>query len=331
MSTETVSAPRFASRIASQPAMRVGFVVGPTGAGKSAFALEVAERLAAEIVNADSRQVYRGMDIGTAKPTPDERRRVPHHLVDIRTPDDPLDVASFLALARTVIADVAARGRRAIVVGGSGLYLRVLRGGIFEGPTASIEIRDELMAVAHEKGASHLHEQLRQVDAAAANRISPNDLKRIIRALEVYRLTGTPITVHQQRHRFSAGGFESLIIGLEMPREQLYDAIDRRFDAMMAAGLVDEVRALMTAGYRVDAQPLRTIGYREIAAYLRGTTSLAEAVERAKRESRRLAKRQLTWFRREPGIEWLDPSAGVEPAIKLFGDFFSSERARSDG
>jgi tRNA dimethylallyltransferase len=311
--------------------MRVGFIVGPTGVGKSAFALQVAERLEAEIVNADSRQVYCGMDIGTAKPTPDERRRVPHHLIDIRTPDDPLDVADFLLLARTVIADVAARGRRAIVVGGSGLYLRVLRGGIFEGPAASMEIRDELMAVAHEKGASHLHEQLRQVDAAAAKRISPNDLKRIIRALEVYRLTGTPISVHQQRHRFSAGGFESLIIGLEMPREQLYDAIDRRFDAMMAAGLVDEVRALMTAGYRVDAQPLCTIGYREIAAYLRGATSLAEAVERAKRESRRLAKRQLTWFRSEPGIEWLDPSAGVEQAIKLFGDFFSSECAISDG
>jgi tRNA dimethylallyltransferase len=332
MSTETaLAAPPFASRIASQPAMRVGFVVGPTGVGKSAFALEIAERLEAEIVNADSRQVYCGMDIGTAKPTLDERRRVPHHLIDIRKPHDPLDVASFLALARTAIADVAARGSRAIVVGGSGLYLRVLRGGIFEGPTASIEIRDELIAVAHEKGTSHLHEQLRQVDAVAAKRISPNDLKRIIRALEVYRLTGTPISVHQQRHRFSAGGFESLIIGLEMPREQLYDAIDRRFDAMMAAGLVDEVRALVTAGYRVDAQPLCTIGYREIAAYLRGATSLAEAVERAKRESRRLAKRQLTWFRSEPGIEWLDPSAGVEPAIKLFDDFFSSERVRSDG
>jgi tRNA dimethylallyltransferase len=332
MSTETAfAAPRVASRIASQPTMRVGFIVGPTGVGKSAFALEVAERLEAEIVNADSRQVYCGMDIGTAKPTPDERRRVPHHLIDIRTPDDPLDVADFLLLARTVIADVAARGRRAIVVGGSGLYLRVLRGGIFEGPTASIEIRDELMAVAHEKGASHLHEELREVDAVAAKRISPNDLKRIIRALEVYRLTGTPISVHQQRHRFSAGGFDSLIIGLEMPREQLYDAIDRRFDAMMSAGLVDEVRALMTAGYRVDAQPLCTIGYREIAAYLRGATSLAEAVERAKRESRRLAKRQLTWFRSEPGIEWLDPSAGVEQAIKLFGDFFSSGRAQSDG
>jgi len=332
MSTGTALAvSRLASRIASQPTMRVGFIVGPTGVGKSAFALEVAERLNAEIVNADSRQVYCGMDIGTAKPTLDERRRVPHHLIDIRKPDDPLDVASFLALARTAIADVAARGSRAIVVGGSGLYLRVLRGGIFEGPTASIEIRDELIAVAHEKGTSHLHEQLRQVDAVAAKRISPNDLKRIIRALEVYRLTGTPISVHQQRHRFSAGGFESLIIGLEMPREQLYDAIDRRFDAMMAAGLVDEVRALVTAGYRVDAQPLCTIGYREIAAYLRGATSLAEAVGRAKRESRRLAKRQLTWFRSEPGIEWLDPSAGVEPAIKLFDDFFSSERVRSDG
>src|SRR5260370_31728872 len=196
MSTETVSAPRFVSRIASQPAMRVGFVVGPTGVGKSAFALEVAERLEAEIVNADSRQVYRGMDIGTAKPTPDERRRVPHHLVDIRTPDDPLDVASFLGLARTVIADVAARGRRAIVVGCSGLYLRVLRGGIFEGPTASIEIRDELMAVAPEKSPSPLPQQLPPGGPAPADTPPPPTPQRTIPGPQRYTVAPPPRPRH---------------------------------------------------------------------------------------------------------------------------------------
>ena len=301
----------------------IAFIVGPTGAGKTALALELAENLGAEIVNADSRQVYRLMDIGTAKPSEAERRRVPHHLIDIRSPDEPLDVATFAKLAREAIDEIAARGRRVLVVGGSGLYLRALRGGIFRGPAASPEIRARLAQIAAEHGIPRLHERLREVDPAAARRIGVNDLYRITRALEVFELTGEPITAHQERHAFSNRPFQSLTIGISVERAELYQAIDRRFDKMLADGLIDEVRRLKAAGYRFDRPPLASIGYQQIAAHLEGQVSLVEAAEIAKRESRRLAKRQLTWFRADPEIGWLDPKADAKQAGKLLDDFFA--------
>lgn len=310
---------------------RVGFIVGPTGAGKTALAIEIAERLDLEIVNADSRQVYRGMDIGTAKPTAAERRRVPHHLIDIRTPAEPLDVAEFAKLGRDAIAEISARGRHALVVGGSGLYLRALRGGIFRGPAASREIRARLEQAAREHGVPHLHERLREVDPVAAGRIGVNDLYRITRALEVFELTGEAISVHQERHAFSNRSYECLAVGINLNREALYDAINRRFDEMIADGLVDEVRGLIAAGYQAERPPLASIGYKQIAAHLRGEMSLAEAVEIAKRESRRFAKRQMTWFRGDPEITWLDRNAAAEQAGKLFSEFFAAsdwERTR---
>lgn len=305
------------------PEIRVGFIVGPTGTGKSTLALEIAERLGAEIVNADSRLLYRGMDIGTAKPSLEERRRVPHHLIDVRAPDQPLDVAGFRELARLAIAAIAARGRPPIVAGGSGLYLKVLRGGIFSGPPASPKIREELAAIAAERGIGHLHAQLREIDPQAAVRISPNDLYRIVRALEVFRLTGIPISRHQRRHGFDSAEYHILTVGLELPRERLYTSVERRFDAMVAAGMVEEVRALIAAGYRVDAPPLCTIGYRQIAAHLRGELPLETAISLAKRDTRRLARRQLTWFRSDPGIVWVDAEQGSEQALKLFENFFA--------
>ena len=289
----------------------VGFIVGPTGAGKSALAMAVAERSNCEIVNADSRQFYRGMDLGTAKPSAEDRRRVPHHLIDVRDPDEPLDVAEFAQLARAAIENIAARGRNPLVVGGSGLYLRVIRGGIFRGPAASPEIRDRLAKVAAEQGVAHLHQRLREIDPEAANRIGVNDLYRIVRALEVFELTGETISAHQHRHRFADIGYDTLTVGVEVERKKLYDAIDARFDAMVAAGLVEEVRALIQAGYSPERPPLSTIGYKQIAVYLRGEMTLADAIALAKQESRRLAKRQLTWFRREPEIVWLDPERGA--------------------
>jgi tRNA dimethylallyltransferase len=303
----------------------VGFIVGPTGAGKSALAMTVAERANCEIVNADSRQFYRGMDLGTAKPSLDDRRRVPHHLIDVRNPDESLDVAEFARLARATIDDIAARGRNPLVVGGSGLYLRVIRGGIFRGPAASPEIRDRLAKIAEEQGVPYLHERLRDLDPEAANRIGVNDLYRIVRALEVFELTGETISTHQHRHRFADLGYDTLTIGIEVDRKKLYDAIDTRFDAMVAAGLVEEVRALIEAGYSPEKPPLSTIGYKQIAAYLRGEMTLAEATALAKQESRRLAKRQLTWFRREPEIVWLDPESGANDALALFEEFFRRE------
>lgn len=300
----------------------VGFIVGPTGSGKSALAMAVAERAGCEIVNADSRQFYRGMDLGTAKPSAEDRARVPHHLIDVRDPDESLDVAEFAQLARASIDDIAARGRNPLVVGGSGLYLRVIRGGIFSGPAASAEIRDRLAKVAADQGVAHLHQKLREIDPEAANRIGVNDLYRIVRALEVFELTGETISEHQRRHRFADIGYDTLTVGVEVERKKLYEVIDTRFDAMVAAGLVDEVRALAEAGYSPEKPPLSTIGYKQIAAYLRGELTLADAIALAKQESRRLAKRQLTWFRREPQIVWLDPERGAQDALALCEKFF---------
>ena len=237
-------------------AIRVGFIVGPTGVGKSAAAMALAERLDAEIVNADSRQVYRGMDIGTAKPSAEDRRRVPHHLLDLRAIDQPLDVAQFLKLARAAIAEIASRGRNVMVVGGSGFYLRVLRGGIFAGPAAAPEVRRELEALAAEHGVEYLHARLAEVDAPSAERIGHRDLYRIVRALEVFRLTGQPISAHQQSHRFAAREYETLTVGLAMERERLYESINRRFDEMIARGLVNEVRTLLEAGCDPGEPPL---------------------------------------------------------------------------
>ncbi len=303
--------------------IRVGMIVGPTGVGKSAIALEVAGRLGAEIVNADSRLFYRGMDIGTAKPSIEERRLIPHHLVDILDPGQPLDAAGFRELAGRAIAEISARHRPVIVAGGSGLYLKVLRGGIFSGPPASPAIRKELAEIAAARGASYLHAQLRESDAEAASRISPNDLYRIIRALEVLQLTGTPISTHQRRHGFACADYDTLAIGLELPRERLYAAIERRFDVMIAAGFVEEVRRLIASGHRLDAPPLRAIGYRQIAAYLRGELSLDGAIAIAKRDTRRLAKRQLTWFRHDPEVAWFDAERGKEQALALLADFLA--------
>ncbi len=219
--------------------------MGPTGAGKTAFSIALAERLGAEIVNADSRQLYRGMDLGTAKPDAADRARAPHHLIDVCDPERPIDVAEFAALARAAVAAIAARGRPVLVVGGSGLYLRVLRGGIFAGPPAAPAYRAELGALAAEHGAAYLHDRLCAADAAAARRISVNDLPRVIRALEVFAASGIPISEHQRRHRRAGGGYENLAIGLTVARARLYEQIDRRFDSMIAAGLVEEVRGLL--------------------------------------------------------------------------------------
>ncbi len=315
-----------AARIAARtlPArIPVGFIVGPTGAGKSALAMEVAERSNCEIINADSRQFYRGMDLGTAKPSAQDRRRVPHHLIDVCNPGEPLDVAEFAQIARAAIEEIAARGRNPLVVGGSGLYLRVIRGGIFRGPAASSDIRGRLAKIAAQRGVAHLHRQLREIDPEAANRIGVNDLYRIVRAIEVFELTGENISAHQRRHRFADNGYDTLTVGVEVERKKLYEAIDRRFDAMVAAGLVGEVRALVEAGYSPGKPPLSTIGYKQIAVHLRGEIALADAVALAKQESRRLAKRQITWFRREPEIVWLDPERGAQDASALFEKVFS--------
>jgi tRNA dimethylallyltransferase len=331
LGSEAAAEARSAGLSAGPKGVRIGLIVGPTGAGKTAFAIEIAARLGAEIVNADSRQLYRRMDVGTAKPTAADRARVPHHLIDVRDPGAPLDVAEFAAMARAAIAEIAARGRPVIVVGGSGLYLRVLRGGIFSGPPASAHYRAELGLIAAERGVAELYRRLAAADPAAAQRIGANDLPRIVRALEVQALSGIPISEHQRRHQLVGGGYENLAIGLTVARESLYARIDRRFDAMVAEGLIDEVRRLMVEDYAPASVVRQTIGYREIARYLAGEIDLAAAIDAAKRESRRLAKRQMTWFRRERDLIWLDPERGPEEALRIFAEFFRTPPALTAG
>jgi tRNA dimethylallyltransferase len=208
-------------------------------------------------------------------------------------------------------------------VGGSGFYLRALRGGIFSGPSASSEIRAELEEIAAERGIPFLHDELMKIDPPSASRIQRNDLYRIVRALEVHRITGIPISIHQERHRFAEREFDTLTIALEVPRAQLYDGINKRFDAMVAEGFVEEVRRLVAAGYSPERAPLNSIGYREVASFIRGEITLAEAVDLAKRKTRQFAKRQLTWFHNEEDVTWVDAHRGAEQALMRFEEFFS--------
>jgi tRNA dimethylallyltransferase len=306
--------------------IRLGLIVGPTATGKSALAVELAERIGAEIVNADSRQLYLGMDIGTAKPTAEQRARAPHHLLDVCPPDQPLDAARFAALARCAIEDITRRGHPVIVCGGSGLYIKALLKGIFPGPAACPELRRQMLEESARYGPGYLHDRLREVDPVAAERIAAHDQTRLLRALEVFRLTGTPLSVYHERHGFAETRYETVTIGLNMERKQLYEEIDRRFDALMAVGFLDEVRTLLGRGYNFERAPLSTIGYRHLAAYLRGAMELIHAVEIAKRDTRRFAKRQLTWFRRDGQILWMTPEQARLRAPTLFSRFLTADR-----
>jgi tRNA dimethylallyltransferase len=279
-------------------------IVGPTGTGKTALGLALAERFGGEIVNADSRQVYRGLDIGSAKPDAGERARVPHHLFNVVDPDEPFDCATYVRLARAALAGIAGRGRPAILVGGTGLYLKALRHGLFPGPPRDARLRAGLEA-GERAAPGALYARLREIDPVAADRLHPNDVVRLVRAMEVYELTGRPISAWQEEHAFRATEVEVRMIGLDMERRALYDRIDRRSAAMVEAGLVDEVRELRRA-YGKDAPALQSIGYREIGAFLDGGLDLSQAVVDMARATRHLAKRQLTWFRADPTIAWLD-------------------------
>ncbi|NPV26037.1 MAG: tRNA (adenosine(37)-N6)-dimethylallyltransferase MiaA [Firmicutes bacterium] len=282
-------------------------IVGPTAVGKSAVAVEVAERVNGEIISSDSMQVYRGMDIGTAKIKPVEMRGIPHHLLDIRDPDEEFSVADFQTLVRRLISEINARGRLPILVGGTGLYVRSVIDQYEFGPsTPEPAIRQRLRALAEKEGPLTLHRQLAKVDPLAAQKIHPHDLRRTIRALEVFELTGQSISATQ----YAAGRWESLyelaMVGLIMDRTKLYQRINERVETMLAEGLVDEVRRLLDQGYTAEHKALQGLGYKEIIGYLNGNYDLVTAVELIKRNTRRFAKRQLTWFRRDPRIVWFD-------------------------
>ena len=287
-------------------------LVGPTASGKTAVSLPLADMLGGEIVSADSRQVYRGLDIGTAKPDAAARARVPHHFIDIRDPDEVYTAGTFGNEARLCVAEILRRGRAPVVVGGSGLYLRSLVDGLFEGPGADPEIRDRLERRMEEVGAAGLLEELRAVDPDTAAAIDPTKPRRIVRALEVWHATGMPLSM-LQRERKPEIPFVPVFAGLAWDRAELNRRIDERCDTMVAAGLLDEVRGLREQGYSPGMNALNTVGYVEAFAHLEGKITAGEMLERIKTNTRRYAKRQGTWFRADGRIRWLAMDRGRVP------------------
>ena len=290
-------------------------VLGPTAVGKSELALELALRTAGEIINADSQQVYRSMDIGTGKPSQADRRRVPHHLIDVVNPDEEFNAALFRRLATEAIEQIHRRGKTAIACGGTGLYLKALTRGLFTGPGQSVEIRRALEERIKESGLEALYRELVAIDASVSATIHPHDRQRIIRALEVYQSTGKPLSQWHTEHAFGEDPFDLLKIGLARDRAELYEQINRRCEQMVRNGLLEEVRGLVAQGFGLELKPLCSVGYRQMGAVIQGTMSLGDASMAMKQETRNLAKRQLTWFRRDSGIRWFHP---VEEKDKIF-------------
>ena len=297
-------------------------ILGPTAVGKSEVAMKLAGVIGAEIINADSQQVYRHMNVGTGKPAEADRARVPHHLIDVVDPDEEFSAAIFRCLALEKIGQIHERRKNVVVCGGTGLYLKALTRGLFVGPEQDPEVRGELVREIQEKGLGALYHRLTEVDPAARSRIHPNDRQRIIRALEVYQLTGKPMSQWQQEHGFGDEPFDTLKIGLQRERAELYDLINRRCDRMIAEGLLDEVRELAAKGYSLDLKPLQSVGYRQMGLVLQGMLIIDKAVEEMKQETRHLAKRQLTWFRRDHEIRWLHPENHRQEIIESVQRFF---------
>ena len=283
---------------------RVLLIVGPTASGKTAVSLSVAERLNGEIISADARQVYRYMDIGTAKPAPDELKRVKHYFVDELRPDEDFNAGEYGRQGRDIIEDIFQRGRLPVVVGGSGLYVQSLVYGLFDGPSADHSLRERLYERLKAEGAEALLGELRRVDPVSAAKMLPSNTRRIIRALEVYELTGKPISVHHRNQRIEIN-FAPVFVGLEWDRKKLYERINLRVERMLNLGLVDEVSHLLALGYHKDLNALQTVGYKEAFQYFSGEIDYDEMARLIKRNTRRYAKRQLGWFRRNGQIRWI--------------------------
>ena len=287
---------------------RLVILLGPTGTGKSQLAIEWAEKLGGEIISADSMQVYRHMDIGTAKPTFDDQRRVRHHLIDLVTPDQLFHAALYRTLGRKTIDQLFQKKKPIWVVGGTGLYIKALTQGLFSGPKIEPQVRESLKQEAKKKGSKALYERLKKVDPETASRLHPNDLFRIIRALEVFDSTGAPISFFREQHRFGEKPYVTLKIGLEMSRDKLYRRIEERADQMLEKGLLQEVEGLMKMGYGPELKPMQSLGYKQMVQFLLKEIGWDEAVRQMKRDTRHYARRQWTWFKADPEIHWRDES-----------------------
>ncbi len=297
-------------------------VLGPTAVGKSKFAIELAQKIDAEIISADSIQIYRYFDIGTSKPSHAERRSVPHHLIDIRYPDQDFSAGSYREAATRIINELSRKNRRIIIVGGSFLYIRVLLSGLIENVPANADVRKEIEKVKSEKGTEYLYNELRQIDADYTDKINRNDFIRIQRALEVYYLTGTKISELHKTHGFSGNEYNALRLALYSDPERLNGIINNRVDTIMQKGLVEEVRYIRSLGYSKDAKPMGSIGYKEINQYLDSEIDFEEAVELIKRNTRRFAKRQMTWIRGEDDLRWYEIEREKEKLMQDCLDFY---------
>ena len=303
---------------------RLIVIVGPTASGKSQVAMDIASEINAEIVSADSMQIYRYMDVGTGKPSPEDRERIPHHLIDIIFPDETFSAANFKEKARGVIDELREAGKNILIVGGTGLYIKALLHGLFPSPKADEFLRHELRKKARRLGTTFLWQELRDADPVLASRIHPNDLLRIIRALEIYRQTGIPLSRWQEKHAFGDCPYEVLKIGLIREREDIYLRIENRVDHMIARGFEEEVRSLLNRGYRRCLKSMQALGYKRMVEYVCGERDLGEAVRFIKGETKAYARRQLTWFRRDPRVRWVRYPEAKERLMQLAERFLES-------
>ena len=282
-------------------------IAGPTAVGKSDLAVTFAKEFGGEVISADSMQVYRGLDIGSAKITPEEMQGVPHHLIDVLDPKEPFNVAVFQRLAKDALTEIYSRGRIPVICGGTGFYIQsVLYDIDFTENPADLSVRNALMKTAEEEGAEAIREKLLKIDPESAAGIDGNNVKRMIRAIEYYEMTGEKISVHNARERAKESPYDSHFYVLTMDRERLYERIDARVDRMMEAGLLQETEKLKNCGCTREMTSMQGLGYKQLYRYLEGECSLPEAVESIKIETRHFAKRQLTWFRREKAVRWID-------------------------
>ena len=295
--------PKLSDRVCQRRPLVV--LLGPTAVGKSRCGVQVAQHFGTEVLTADSRQVYRGMDIGTDKPTADECQGIPHRLIDLADPDETFNTGWYRRAALAEIDRLYTESRLPFVVGGTGLYIRTLVRGLCPAPPADPEVRAELMQMSQDQGRDRLHAELIRVDPETAARLHPNDEAKVMRALEVYRLSGQPMSAVQRDHGFQEAPFSTLLIGLQRSKEELYRRIEERIDWQLAHGMVQETRVLLDRGYRRDGGAMTGLGYRHVAAHVSGECDYAEMVRLFKRDTRRFAKRQMTWFRKEPGVHWI--------------------------
>ncbi len=299
---------------------KIVIVAGPTASGKTEIGLILAERFHGEIVSADSVQIYRHMDIGSAKPTPAERARAVHHMIDIRNPDEEFSTGDYVREARECIKQITSRGRLPIIVGGTGLYIRCLIGGMVDSSKSDSQVRRKLLEEAERKGREALFQRLVEVDPETAVHTPAGNIYRVIRALEVFELTGRKMSTLQQEHGFQERPYNYIFFGLSPARSHLYEQIDQRVDNMIKSGLMEEVARLHKLGYSADLKSMSSLGYRHIGMALAGAMDVDEAMRLMKRDTRRYAKRQLTWFRSEPDIVWCDPDE-IERIRLMVNDF----------